>query len=397
MKVITTIAILAFNISQINGQIFEKKSNMTSAGRDGGVAFSSTSKVYFAAGVGFKDLWEYDPAINQWQNKGLVPGVSNERAFGVGVSIGTKAYIGLGYDGSTNLKSDWWEYDMLSNSWNQKANFPGTARDACVSFAVNGKIYVGGGTDNTYMFADYYEYDPSNDTWTNKGNLPGGEVAFPFCFTIGNKAYLVCGSNGSTETNALYEFNQPTNTWTTKTAFPGSPRQAGFAFSINQEGIIGHGMSGYTTIFNDVYKYSPLNDSWSLLSPINNPDARCWVPATTLNNKAYVGTGLTDFSPFTFTNTFYEYKPTSNSIKFNNYIESDFLITHNPIADFIEVHSKKNEPFNIRIFEPSGRTLSDMHCTQSTKIYLPIQCSPLLFVWIEDNKGDYFIRKMVIN
>ena len=44
----------------------------------------------------------------------------------VGFSIGSKGYIGTGYNGS--LYKDFWEYDPATNAWTQKADFGGTAR-----------------------------------------------------------------------------------------------------------------------------------------------------------------------------------------------------------------------------------------------------------------------------
>src|SRR5205823_1893159 len=49
------------------------------------------------------------------------------RAYIVGFSIGTKGYMGTGYDGSTS-KKDFWEYDPATDAWTQKADFGGTAR-----------------------------------------------------------------------------------------------------------------------------------------------------------------------------------------------------------------------------------------------------------------------------
>ena len=300
------LSILFFCNYVLLSQTFTQKANLPNGVRDGGVAFTIGSKVYFAAGVGKKDLWEYDSGLNTWVQKANVPGVNNERAFGVGLTVGTKAYVGLGYDGFTNLKKDWWEYNSTTNTWTQKANFPGIARDACAYFEANGKIYVGGGTDNNIVYSDFYEYDPGTNIWTAKGNLPGGPRTFPACFTINNKGYMACGATTS-ETTHLYEYNPLNNTWVNKASFPGVARQAAIGFVLNNEGYVGFGMSGYSINYNNMFKYNPSNNTWSSVTTNNTPSARCWLAAATLNNKAYLGTGLINFNPFTFTNDFYEF------------------------------------------------------------------------------------------
>jgi N-acetylneuraminic acid mutarotase len=53
------------------------------------------------------------------------------RYAGVGFSIGNKAYIGTGSGVEGNnaaIKNDFWEYDPVSNTWSQKANFAGGVR-----------------------------------------------------------------------------------------------------------------------------------------------------------------------------------------------------------------------------------------------------------------------------
>src|SRR5438270_87677 len=52
-------------------------------------------------------------------------------------SIGTKGYVGMGY--GTGYKNDFWEWDQATNTWTQKANFGGTAREFATGFAIGNK------------------------------------------------------------------------------------------------------------------------------------------------------------------------------------------------------------------------------------------------------------------
>ena len=93
-----------------------------------------------------KDFWEYDPAANTWTQKADFGGTARYGA--VGFSIGSKGYIGTGYDGS--YIKDFWEYDPAANTWTQKADFGGTARYGAVGFSIGSKGYIGTGYDGSY-------------------------------------------------------------------------------------------------------------------------------------------------------------------------------------------------------------------------------------------------------
>lgn len=69
----------------------------------------------------------------------------------MGFSIGTKAYIVTGYDGSASPnKKDFWEWDQSTNVWSRKADFGGAPQDLCDT---KGLIRGGwcGGDNNIYF------------------------------------------------------------------------------------------------------------------------------------------------------------------------------------------------------------------------------------------------------
>ena len=78
-----------------------------------------------------------------------------------GFSIGSKGYIGTGADGTVVFK-DFWEYDPAANTWTQKADFGGSARDYAKGFVIGGKAYVGTGANELGTFyKDFWEYTPA--------------------------------------------------------------------------------------------------------------------------------------------------------------------------------------------------------------------------------------------
>src|SRR5438045_7987523 len=92
-----------------------------------------------------KDFWEYDPATDTWTQKADFGGVARNRA--TGFSINGKGYIGTGWDGS--FRKDFWEYDPATNTWTLKADFGGTARYSAPGFSIGNKGYVGTGWDKS--------------------------------------------------------------------------------------------------------------------------------------------------------------------------------------------------------------------------------------------------------
>src|SRR5207249_1530275 len=115
---------------------------------------------------------------NIWTQKADFGGMPRSRATGFG--IGSKGYIGIGDIGYDPFPSkDFWEYDPASNTWTQKADFGGAARNAAVSFSIGNKGYLGIGFSYSSLFViyqDFWEYDLSTDTWTRKADFPASGV-----------------------------------------------------------------------------------------------------------------------------------------------------------------------------------------------------------------------------
>src|SRR4051812_9436079 len=78
-----------------------------------------------------------------WSQKANLTG---SRETPVSFSIGTKGYIGTGYNGGTfTFYKDFWEFDRDSNVWTQKADFAGGNRTGAVGFSIGNKGYIGTG------------------------------------------------------------------------------------------------------------------------------------------------------------------------------------------------------------------------------------------------------------
>ncbi|MBK7149553.1 MAG: galactose oxidase [Bacteroidetes bacterium] len=216
-------------------------------------------------------------------------------------SIGSKAYMGTGFDG-TNYLNDFWEYNPATNVWTQRATYTGGVRTDAVGFSVNGFGYIGTGYNGSAYLGTFRKYDPATNSWVSAATLSGIRAGAS-AFVVGSKAYVGTGYNGSSYLTSFREYDPATNVWTLMAAFPVASAYAG-AFSIGTKGYIGDGYNG-TAPINTFYEYNPASNTWT--AKANIPVARQKVVGFGIGSKGYIGTGLN--SAGSLSNVFYEYDP----------------------------------------------------------------------------------------
>jgi len=267
--------------------------------RSDAVGFSIGTKGYIGTGYDgderLNDFWEYDVANNSWTQKADFPGVARNSAIGFGTD--TKGYIGTGYDGKNKL-NDFWEFDPLTNKWTRKADFAGSARYSAVAMAINNKGYLGTGYDGTYL-KDFWEYDPSADTWTQKNSIGGSKRRDAACFVIDGKGYILTGVDNGTYESDVWEYDPTTGIWTKKRVISGATDEdydddyTGIVgiykvgFSLNGKGYLA---TGGQTSGNNVWEYNPVTDLWIERSAMEG-SARADAVGFTVGNLAYLTTG----------------------------------------------------------------------------------------------------------
>jgi N-acetylneuraminic acid mutarotase len=117
------------------------------------------------AGNYHKDVWMCRQTTGDnlaWNSRKEFPGTG--RIEGVGFNIGEMGFIGLGLD-KDSVRTDFYRYNPFTNSWDQRAYFPGEPRYEAWSIGV--KIsdneyrgYVGSGWNGTSYFSDVWYYLP---------------------------------------------------------------------------------------------------------------------------------------------------------------------------------------------------------------------------------------------
>jgi hypothetical protein len=206
------------------------------------------------------DLWEYDPSKNVWTQKASVPKISSEYV-GVAFSIGTKGYVGIGYDDNAHSAREFWEWDPMTNSWSEKKNYPGKSTMGAVGFSIGTKGYIGTGSGygNVY-YQDFWEWDQATNTWTKKADFAGTARYNAIGFSIGNKGYLATGGANSAHFRDFWEWDQATNVWIQKVNFGGVERFAAVGISTGNKAYIGTGIgksSGNEYSLKDLWEYDP--------------------------------------------------------------------------------------------------------------------------------------------
>ena len=232
-----------------------------------------------------------------------------ERKQPIGFCIGNRCYLGTGGDighGAVNY-DDFWEWDPFTDTWIQKATFPGGPRTLAVAFSIGHKGYIATGwSSNAYTYNgaynDLWEYDPVSNSWTQKASMPCPPTMNGAAFVIGNKAYIVTDSYG------MWEWDQFTNTWSQKTPFPPGFRHNALAFSIGNKGYFGTGSDG-NSVQKDFWEWDQSTDTW--LQKADFPHKTGNTAAFTLNNKGYVG--FVHAFDTTRANKFWEYDPSANT------------------------------------------------------------------------------------
>ncbi len=299
-----------------NGQnSWIQKSNYGGYPVNSASGFSIGSKGYL--GTGFNafgnltnEFWEYDPATDSWTQKANFGGVARRGA--VGFSIGGKGYMGTGDITVTtsNTLGDFWEYDPLLNSWTQINSFFGAARTYAVGFSIGNKGYIGTGGNNSGYLNDFWEYDPATNSWVQKANF-GGIIRWQAVgYNIGNKGYIGTGGDGFNSMSDFWEYNPSTNSWVQKANFAGGGRPAAVGFNIGNKGYLGTGNGSGLNHFNDFWEYDPVNDNWTQMMNLTGV-SRYAAVGLNIGNKGYIGTGF--HYGLANIGDFWEYTPECNA------------------------------------------------------------------------------------
>lgn len=241
-------------------------------------------------------------------------------------AIGNTVYIISGATGNCDqeqktLTNVVWAFNVVSNSWSQKSNFPGLAVYGASAFVINGMGYVVNGWDSSGTGTgpnQLWQYNPGTDTWTSEAAFPGATRYGCACFTLNNIGYIAFG--GLPELNDMWAYDPSANTWTQKASFPGLPRESPAWLVINNYAYAGMGLSydtytGGQFTESDWYKYDPIADSWTQMGYFPG-DPLALPYSVVINNTGYLINGAVESSlnaPGNLSNKVWQYTPGTDS------------------------------------------------------------------------------------
>jgi len=247
-----------------------RKADLPSSFRKHISTFSLNGKGYIVAGeraysaVFLKEVWEYNPIADSWTRKADFPGTARHKA--IGFSVNGKGYFGLGSQLS-GVYSDFYEYNPVTDVWIQKASFPALGRQDAFSFSASGKGYVGTGHYFSYSpmqtiyFKDLWEYNPITNSWNQKADYPGGYRTSCASFTVDNHGHVGTGYDPINDKHKkdFYAYYPSTNVWHYRFDFGGISRRDAIGFAQNGYGFIGFGETASGDGEKALWRFTPFD------------------------------------------------------------------------------------------------------------------------------------------
>jgi len=229
-----------------------------------------------------------------WKNSTPLPSARQVAATAV---VNGKIYLIGGFDGSYLTNTD--EFDPGTQTWNSKAAMP-TPRNGMAIAVVNNMIYVIGGYNGTEVNVTEV-YDPQNDSWTTKAPMPTARELTGFG-AVGNKIYVIGGSANSVTLSANEEYDTALDSWTVKAPLPTPRYGIGSDVYSGKIFLIG-GRNAGGAHFGTNEAYDPSNDSWQTFASMPTP--RQSLSATLVGSKIYC-VGGKDASTYVGANEAYD-------------------------------------------------------------------------------------------
>ena len=283
------IIVLVFSPFAILSQNWTTSSNFIGDGRHHPITFSNDNYGFVVSGSYLTDVFKYSKFNDSWTQLQDFPG--SGRGYSYAVSIGDLAYLGFGSTDNGTFPTDWWQYNMTNDTWTQLSNFIGDGRNHPAMVAVNNKIYVGCGSNDNGNLGDWWEYDVLLDSWSQKSDIIGNNRHHPYYFGIGDYVYVGFGhgsvvgpgSNPSSNNyiyNDFYRYNPVNDSWTQLNNFPSEARVAGTQFAYEGKGFVlsGDGDDHNPLDNGEFWQYNPVNDSWVQLN--SHPGDAIWAPGS---------------------------------------------------------------------------------------------------------------------
>jgi N-acetylneuraminic acid mutarotase len=243
-----------------------KLANIPSATFNLGLA-AVNGKIYAIGGDVFQDTnREYDPQIDTW--KILEPMPTSRQHIDCGV-YGDEIYIMGGLTSWESITRKHEAYNVLSNSWSEKADIPSLRNNAAVVSLDNLIYVIGGAGTEEDIWGDILTvetYYVNTDEWLQKNDLPlllfkpAATVVNGQIFVLGGQT-LIDGKNDCSDKVLIYK--SETDSWVETTPMPAKNVFFGCVSIENKIYVIGGTVAGNPNwdAYSAVYEGEVFNDN----------------------------------------------------------------------------------------------------------------------------------------
>lgn len=338
----------------------------------------------------------FDASATQWIKRADLPNVGRHRAVAIG--LGNRGYVGLGHYNGTGVETyfnDWWAFDPSTNSWSQKAIYPGNNGNGelgCHAWTYDNKVYVGLGEIQHRVL---FRYDPATNSWEQMTSAPSGinfqdtqEMAMddyayftdvwnnqlyrydnagdswqligpiPFAMNYSFSGFTYANNCWIKKDSLMYMYDTSQNIWyqvISAGVFPGSAVRGSAEFFLNDKFYV---VCGYGNTFgevtDEVWEFDPTTYLWTQLEDFSGT-ARRYTKAMVVSDKAYLSTGTNG----TNLSDMWEFAPTLDINESDNLFE--IKLYPNPTTDFLQVSIDNLFNFDVQVVDKQGRLLLTDH------------------------------------
>jgi N-acetylneuraminic acid mutarotase len=266
MKLILTCFLFA---GAIQAQTFWARLNdLPGPERDDGVAVSAGNQLYF--GTGFcsngsfgADFYALDPTTLNWQTLPVMP-VNAGRQYACAFA-GPNCFFVFGGDNAGGSLNTLYKYDIQTSAWIAKASKPGIGLSGACCLVFGDKLIIAGGkAQGSTPVSEVWEYTISSDSWLQKNNFPFGGRFRASAAVLNGTGYLMFGADANSHFRKdMYSYTQSTDTWTKLMDFPQPAARVYASLSpISNKLILFGGIDSTLACYNDIWYYTPANNSW---------------------------------------------------------------------------------------------------------------------------------------
>ena len=150
------------------------------------------------------------------------------------IVVNDKIYVGCGSNNTGNL-GDWWEYDIISDTWSQKKVILLEMTDTILfilelvimlTLGLDMEVYLGLEVilHQIHIYNDFYRYNPLNDSWLQLNDFPSEARVAGTQFSYNGKGYVLSGDgddHGPLDSGEFWEYNPLNDSWNQLTSHPG--------------------------------------------------------------------------------------------------------------------------------------------------------------------------------